>query len=58
MHSFTFKEFSTTVAEIEACLNSHPLCPLISDPENLNVLTTAHFLIGVFSGIVLDTEFV
>jgi hypothetical protein len=55
-HMLTFEEFSTALAEIEVCLNSRPLCPLGSDPEDLNVLTPAHYLIGMSSGIVPDSE--
>jgi hypothetical protein len=40
-HTLTFREFSTALAEIEACLNSRQLCPLTSDPKDLNVLTPA-----------------
>lgn len=42
----TFQEYSTMLAEIEACLNSRPLCPVSNDPSDLSVLTPAHFLIG------------
>ena len=40
----TFEELSTVLAKIEACLNSRPLCPLTSDPDDLNVLIPRHFL--------------
>ncbi|XP_075977359.1 uncharacterized protein LOC142977365 [Anticarsia gemmatalis] len=43
----TFEEFSTLLAQIEACMNSRPLCPLTEDPEEFyNYLTPGHFLTG------------
>lgn len=42
----TFEELSTVLIRIESCLNSRPLCPLTSDPDELDVLTPGHFLIG------------
>ncbi|XP_018360160.1 PREDICTED: uncharacterized protein LOC108759301 [Trachymyrmex cornetzi] len=42
----TYEELNTLVCRIEACLNSRPLAPLLDDPESLETLTPAHFLIG------------
>lgn len=42
----TFEELSTVLVQIEAVLNSRPLCPTSNQPEEFNFLSPAHFLIG------------
>lgn len=44
--NMTYKELNTVVVQVEACLNSRPLCMLSSDPSDLKALTPAHFLTG------------
>ena len=45
-YKYTFEEFATLLARIEACLNSRPLCPLTENPSDVVALTPGHFLIG------------
>lgn len=42
----TYEEMNTILIQIEAILNSRPLSPLTNDPDDLDVLTPAHFLLG------------
>ena len=42
----TFEELATTLAQIEACLNSRPLTPLPDADDGIEALTPGHFLIG------------
>lgn len=42
----TYEEYSTLLTQVEACVNSRPLCPMSDDPNDLVALTPAHFLIG------------
>ena len=41
-----YEELCTLLAEIDACLNSKPLCALSDDPFNPTYLSPWHFLIG------------
>jgi len=42
----TYEEMNTLLIQIEAVLNSRPLCPMTDDPDDLSALTPGHFLIG------------
>ncbi|XP_047032656.1 uncharacterized protein LOC124639368 [Helicoverpa zea] len=42
----TFEELQTLFAQVEAILNSRPLCPMTSNPNDFLPLSPGHFLIG------------
>lgn len=42
----TYEAMSTLLCQIEACLNSRPLCAINSDPNDTSALTPAHFIVG------------
>ncbi|XP_025990428.2 uncharacterized protein LOC113003767 [Solenopsis invicta] len=45
--SLSYEELYTILVQIEACLNSKPLCPISDDGTDLAVLTPGHFIIRV-----------
>ena len=42
----SYKELTTVLTQIEACLNSRPLTPLPQPEDDIDALTHGHFLIG------------
>ncbi|XP_012542665.2 uncharacterized protein LOC105840305 [Monomorium pharaonis] len=42
----TFEDLYTVITQIEAIMNSRPLMPMSNDPNDMDILTPGHFLIG------------
>lgn len=55
---FTFEELCTLLSQIEAVLNTRPLCPLSSETNDTSVLTPGHFLVGSSLSIPIDKSFI
>lgn len=55
--TLTFEEMTTTLSQIEACLNSRPISQLSNNPEDPNPLTPGHFLVGEPLVLVPDVNF-
>lgn len=43
---FTYEQYETLFIKIEACLNSRPLFPELSDPNDISAITPGHFSVG------------
>lgn len=52
-----FEELQTLVQQIEACMNSRPICLLPSGPEEIKVLTPGHFLTGDSMTALPDVDY-
>ncbi|XP_039435277.1 uncharacterized protein LOC120417340 [Culex pipiens pallens] len=44
--ALTYEDLSTVLTQIEACLNSRPLCQLFASPDSYEALTLGHFIIN------------
>ena len=46
----------TVLSQVKAQLNSSPLTPMSEDPEELDVLTPGHFLIGTALNVLSEDD--
>lgn len=42
----TFEDMDTLLTQIEACINSRPLCAMTNDIDDLNPITAGHLIVG------------
>ncbi|XP_058816019.1 uncharacterized protein LOC131679327 [Topomyia yanbarensis] len=50
------EDMNTLLVQVEGCLNSRPLTPMSDDPNDLQPLTPAHFLVGESLQAVPDPD--
>lgn len=56
--TLTYEEMSSLLCQVEATLNSRPLCPLTADIDDLSVLTPGHFLVGEALHTIPEPNFI
>ncbi|XP_055604816.1 uncharacterized protein LOC129753047 [Uranotaenia lowii] len=44
--NITYEDMTTLLTEVEMCLNSRPLIPIPTEPDDIEALTPGHFLVG------------
>lgn len=52
----TYEELLTILTQVEACLNSRPLCALSNLPDSYDALTPGHFLIGQPLNLIPESD--
>ncbi|XP_055543541.1 uncharacterized protein LOC129729087 [Wyeomyia smithii] len=55
-HSLTREDLITLLAQVQMMLNSRPLTPIPSQPQDLEALTPGHFLIGTNLQAIVETD--
>lgn len=57
-HTLTLEEFRHLMAEIGACMNTRPICPMSNSHNDTEFLTPAHFMIGRAMNIVPEPSLI